>query len=157
MIWFLSIIYSNLAIVFGPNLIRPKVETVQGALEMPLLQGIVQILIEQSDRIWGGPPKSRPTTIKKPSLLYVGKIAKSPPAEENRKPASPRVREVMKVFEKLSENNPTVVRKRSDLNNEGHVNQTVGALKSLKLSGGPTSPTPVPKKKKKKKKSTITM
>merc|ERR1711862_352977 len=38
---------SNLAIVFGPNLIRPKVETVQGALEMPLLQGIVQILIER--------------------------------------------------------------------------------------------------------------
>jgi hypothetical protein len=41
--------HRNIAIVFGPNLIRPKVETVQNALEMPLLQGIVQILIEQAD------------------------------------------------------------------------------------------------------------
>jgi len=37
--------------VFGPNLIRPKIETVQNALEMPLLQGIVQILIEQADLV----------------------------------------------------------------------------------------------------------
>ena len=41
-----------MAIVFGPNLIRPKVETVQNALEMPLLHGIIQILIEQSDLIF---------------------------------------------------------------------------------------------------------
>merc|ERR1712137_915746 len=36
---------SNLAIVFGPNVIRPRVQTVQCALEMPLLQGILQILL----------------------------------------------------------------------------------------------------------------
>ena len=42
----------NLAIVFGPNIIKPKVETVQNALEMPLLQGIIQLLIEHSDAFW---------------------------------------------------------------------------------------------------------
>lgn len=45
-------VYSNLAIVFGPNLIRPEVETIQNALEMPLLQGIIQLLIEYKEKFW---------------------------------------------------------------------------------------------------------
>jgi hypothetical protein len=67
-----------LAIVFGPNIIRAQVQTVQCALEMPLLQGILQILIEHSAHIWdnglSNPPlsaRSRPL-----STLYLGKDLK---------------------------------------------------------------------------------
>jgi len=63
---------SNLAIVFGPNIIRAEVETVQNALEMPLLQGIIQILIEHSDSIWEiekpNGPRNKPL-----SVLFVGR------------------------------------------------------------------------------------
>ena len=63
----------NLAIVFGPNLIRAKVETVQCALEMPLLQGIVQILIEHSDIIWDESLSTCRNTMRPLSTIFVGK------------------------------------------------------------------------------------
>lgn len=86
---------SNLAIVFGPNLIRPRVQTVQCALEMPLLQGILQILIEHSDDIWGEKPKERANhkrrTDRHFSTLYVGKelCAITPAQEETPMPVIP--------------------------------------------------------------------
>merc|ERR1712137_1209768 len=82
---------SNLAIVFGPNVIRPRVQTVQCALEMPLLQGILQILIEHSEDIWGEKPKERAhhkNRARPFSTLYVGKelCAISPGEEETPMP-----------------------------------------------------------------------
>jgi len=64
---------SNLAIVFGPNIVRAKVETVQCALEMPLLQGIIQILIEHSKILWGINPPESVRTSRPLSTLFVGK------------------------------------------------------------------------------------
>lgn len=79
---------SNLAIVFGPNLIRARVQTVQCALEMPLLQGILQILIEHSEDIWGEKPTERANYSNRRSrhfsTLYVGKeLCAITPAHED--------------------------------------------------------------------------
>jgi len=66
---------SNLAIVFGPNIIKPKVETVQNALEMPLLQGIIQLLMEHSEAFWGNAVRRRTGKTKRTrplSVIFVG-------------------------------------------------------------------------------------
>jgi len=81
---------SNLAIVFGPNILRPAIESVQTALEMPLAQGVVQLLIEHSRAIWSDAedrvreaPKQRR---KRPlSTLFVGKDLK-PLKQEPKEP-----------------------------------------------------------------------
>lgn len=68
----------NIAIVFGPNIIKPKVETVQNALEMPLLNGIIQLFLEHAHEFWGivKHKKTRPQ-----SIIFVGtdltKLARS--------------------------------------------------------------------------------
>jgi len=87
---------SNLAIVFGPNLIRAKVETVQCALEMPLLQGIVQILIEHSETVWGIEPPPSARCSRPLSTLFVGRdlqqlsqLTASERAQQRKKPPLP--------------------------------------------------------------------
>lgn len=65
-----------MAIVFGPNIVRPEVETVENALEMPLLQGIIQILLEHTDVIWKGTTFTKRQSVRmdRPfSVLFVGK------------------------------------------------------------------------------------
>ena len=44
-----SFLCSNIAIVFSPNLLRAKEETVQVALQMPLMHGVLQLMVEQGD------------------------------------------------------------------------------------------------------------
>jgi hypothetical protein len=39
---------SNIAIVFGPNLIRPEIETLETALNCPIVNHVIQRLVEVS-------------------------------------------------------------------------------------------------------------
>jgi len=44
---------TNLSIVFGPTLLRPETETIETTLNSPIVNGIVQRIIENADAIFG--------------------------------------------------------------------------------------------------------
>lgn len=46
----------NLAIVFGPNLLRPKEQTFQTSVDIPLVYNIVQTMIEEGKLVFGETP-----------------------------------------------------------------------------------------------------
>jgi len=124
---------SNLAIVFGPNLIRAKVETVQCALEMPLLQGIIQILIEHSTVIWGIEPPVSARSSRPLSTLFVGKDLQqlsqmqSPSAPKRAPPLPP------------SDRNSPAVRRPSSSASSPSVTVTPPTPEREKLKAQPTS------------------
>lgn len=47
----------NLAVCFGPTLLRPEEETVASIMDIKFYNIVVEILIENCDRITGGPPQ----------------------------------------------------------------------------------------------------
>lgn len=47
----------NLAVCFGPSLLRPKEETVASIMDIKFYNIVVEILIENCERIIAGPPQ----------------------------------------------------------------------------------------------------
>ncbi|XP_036407049.1 rho GTPase-activating protein 10 [Megalops cyprinoides] len=53
---------ANLGVVFGPTLMRPQEETVAAIMELKFQNIVVEILIEQHEKIFGDPPNTSPST-----------------------------------------------------------------------------------------------
>ncbi|MBN3297155.1 RHG10 protein, partial [Amia calva] len=59
---------ANLGVVFGPTLMRPQEETVAAIMDLKFQNIVVEILIEQHEKIFRGPPDaSLPTAIVSPN------------------------------------------------------------------------------------------
>lgn len=50
----------NLAVCFGPTLLRPEEETVASIMDIKFHNIVVEILIENCQRIGSGPPQENP-------------------------------------------------------------------------------------------------
>ncbi|KAJ8399242.1 hypothetical protein AAFF_G00412800 [Aldrovandia affinis] len=53
---------ANLGVVFGPTLMRPQQETVAAIMDLKFQNIVVEILIEQQEKIFGDPPDTSPST-----------------------------------------------------------------------------------------------
>ncbi|KAJ8335647.1 hypothetical protein SKAU_G00389890 [Synaphobranchus kaupii] len=53
---------ANLGVVFGPTLMRPQEETVAAIMDLKFQNIVVEILIEQQEKIFGDAPDTSPTT-----------------------------------------------------------------------------------------------
>eukprot|EP01121_Diplochlamys_sp_Union-15-3_P019578 TRINITY_DN7412_c0_g1_i2.p1 TRINITY_DN7412_c0_g1~~TRINITY_DN7412_c0_g1_i2.p1 ORF type:complete len:594 (-),score=95.17 TRINITY_DN7412_c0_g1_i2:41-1594(-) len=58
---------TNLALIFGPGLLYPRVETIQYTLTLPRIFWIVQTMIEDYDAIFGEDKNQKPKYKKKPT------------------------------------------------------------------------------------------
>lgn len=52
----------NLAVCFGPTLLRPEEETVASIMDIKFYNIVVEILIENCERITKGPPQESPSS-----------------------------------------------------------------------------------------------
>lgn len=52
----------NLAVCFGPTLLRPEEETVASIMDIKFYNIVVEILIENCERITAGPPQESPNS-----------------------------------------------------------------------------------------------
>lgn len=77
----------NLAVCFGPTLLRPEEETVASIMDIKFYNIVVEILIENCERIVAGPPQdSRLTAVPAtviPSKLQCAKVEEGPTSSGN--------------------------------------------------------------------------
>lgn len=52
----------NLAVCFGPTLLRPEEETVASIMDIKFYNIVVEILIENCEKITAGPPQESPSS-----------------------------------------------------------------------------------------------
>lgn len=52
----------NLAVCFGPTLLRPEEETVASIMDIKFYNIVVEILIENCEKITAGPPQDSPSS-----------------------------------------------------------------------------------------------
>ncbi|KAJ8403606.1 hypothetical protein AAFF_G00349320 [Aldrovandia affinis] len=74
---------ANLGVVFGPTLMRPQEETVAAIMELKFQNIVVEILIEQNEKIFGNPPSSSPSTAE-PFFTAPTRQAKNRQSRQNR-------------------------------------------------------------------------
>lgn len=65
----------NLAVCFGPTLLRPEEETVASIMDIKFYNIVVEILIENCERIVSGPPQDslRTTATQQPATVISSK------------------------------------------------------------------------------------
>ncbi|KAJ8383195.1 hypothetical protein SKAU_G00039730 [Synaphobranchus kaupii] len=57
---------ANLGVVFGPTLMRPQEETVAAIMDLKFQNIVVEILMEQHEKIFGDPPSTSPSGVDSP-------------------------------------------------------------------------------------------
>ncbi|XP_014220651.1 rho GTPase-activating protein 10-like [Trichogramma pretiosum] len=83
----------NLAVCFGPTLLRPEQETVASIMEIKFYNVVTEVLIENCERIIAGPPSldaSSPMKVGNASSPVASGTASSPGAAAQSLPSSPR-------------------------------------------------------------------